>query len=91
MSGYPQKTTFSMVQVEQIVGNLMTLQRTHTSQNGRRGLREAAAWSESLDKMERCVAELIVAMDFKFFEKLTEEQLRALIKSMKLMKFTSGE
>lgn len=78
--------TFSMTRVQHILNEYGTLKKIKTIQE-RRYLRDCEGFKRDVAKVDEALVELIQALDFKFFEKLTEPMLYELVSHMTVSRY----
>ncbi|CAD7975970.1 unnamed protein product [Amoebophrya sp. A25] len=80
----------SMVKVAGIMNQYASMKKIQLAGN-RRNVRESDAMEKEMERIHHVIAELIVAMDFKFFERMSLKQLVRTAGLMEVRKFTAGE
>ncbi|CAD7957844.1 unnamed protein product [Amoebophrya sp. A120] len=80
----------SMSKVAGIMNQYASMKKIQTAAQ-RRNVRECEATNREMEKIHHVIAELIIAMDFKFFERMTVKQLVKTASLMEVRKFTAGE
>eukprot|EP00392_Amoebophrya_sp_AT5.2_P001918 g1923.t1 len=80
----------SMAKVAGIMNQYASMKKIEVAAS-RRNIRECDSTGREMEKMHHVIAELIIAMDFKFFERMTVKQLIHASSLMEVRKFTAGE